>query len=110
MERNSGRIRRTISPTVTPSTGTTPSSSTADSGTSWPSAMKMPPKHMIGAVTIRVNAISVTVCTCCTSLVVRVISEGAPNRPTSRAEKDCTRSKTPARMSRPTAAAVRAPR
>lgn len=109
MVRNSGRILRTISETETPSTGTT-ASSTADSGTSWPSAMMMPPKHMIGADTISVNAISVSIWTCCTSLVVRVIRDGAPKWPTSREENDWTRPKTAARMSRPTAAAVRAPK
>lgn len=69
-----------------------------------------PPTHMMGAETIRVNAIRTSIWTCCTSLVVRVISEGAPNRPTSRAEKDCTRPKTDARTSRPSADAVRAPK
>lgn len=81
-----------------------------DSGTSWFSAMITPPTHMIGAETIIVNVISTSIWTCWTSLVVRVISEGAPNVPTSRAEKDCTRSKTAARMSRPSAMAVRAPK
>ncbi|CAM5288453.1 hypothetical protein SCALM49S_08644 [Streptomyces californicus] len=108
MVRNSGRILFTIRPTETPSTGTT-ASSTAESGTSCPSAMMMPPTHMIGADTIRVNASSTSIWICWTSLVVRVISEGAPNRPSSRAEKDCTRSKTAARTSRPSAEAVRAP-
>lgn len=106
--RNSGRIRFTIRLTAMPSTGTT-ASSTADSGTSWPSAMTMPPTHMMGADTISVNVISTSIWTCWTSLVVRVISEGAPKRPTSRAENDCTRSKIDARTSRPRAEAVRAP-
>ena len=57
---------------------------------------------MIGADTSSVNVIRASICTCWTSFVVRVISEGAPKWPTSRAEKDCTRSKTAARMSRPT--------
>lgn len=108
MVRKSGRSLRMIRLTATASTGTTPSSSD-DSGTSWPSAMMMPPTHMIGAETIIVNVISTSICTCWTSLVVRVISEGAPNCPTSRAEKLCTWSKTDLRMSRPTAIAVRAP-
>ena len=54
----------------------------------------MPPTHMIGADTIRVNVIRASIWTCWTSLVVRVISDGVPNRPTSRAEKSCTRLKT----------------
>lgn len=69
----------------------------------------MPPKHMIGAATISVKPISTSIWTCWTSLVVRVISEGAPKEFSSRAEKLCTRSKTAARMSRPIAIAVRAP-
>ncbi len=107
--RNSGRSLRTISVTQIASTGTTPTS-TPESGTSRPSAITMPPTHMIGADTISVNVIRASIWTCCTSLVVRVISEGAPKPPTSRAEKDCTRSKTAARRSRPSAAAVRAPK
>ena len=46
---------------------------------------------------------SASICTCWTSLVVRVISDGVPKCPTSRAEKSCTRWKTAARTSRPTA-------
>ena len=48
--------------------------------------MMMPPTHMIGAATSIVQVISTSICTCCTSLVVRVISEGAPKWATSRAE------------------------
>ena len=36
------------------------------------------------------SAITTSICTCCTSLVMRVISDGAPNAPTSRAEKSVT--------------------
>ena len=39
----------------------------------------MPPTHVIGAATIIVQAISTSIWTCCTSLVMRVISDGAPN-------------------------------
>ena len=45
---------------------------------------------MIGAATSIVQLISTSICTCCTSLVLRVISDGAPNRATSRAEKRLT--------------------
>nr|BFE69093.1 hypothetical protein GCM10020092_023940 [Actinoplanes digitatis] len=85
MVRNSGRIRAMISETTPTSAGTITSSSD-DSGTSWRRASRMPPTHMIGAATISRNVISTSICTCWTSLVVRVISEGAPNRSTSRAE------------------------
>ncbi len=72
--------------------------------------MITPPTHMMGAVTISVKVIRASIWTCWTSLVVRVIRDGAPNPFSSRAEKDCTRSKTAARTSRPRAAAVRAPK
>ena len=81
-----------------------------DSGTSCRRASTTPPKHMIGADTISVNVSSTSICTCCTSLVVRVISDGAPKVPTSRAENDPTRWKRSRRTSRPKAAAVRAPK
>jgi hypothetical protein len=48
-----------------------------------------------------VKVISASICTCCTSLVVLVISDGVPNLPTSRAENSITRLKTAWRMSRP---------
>ena len=67
------------------STGTQTTSS-QDSPRSVRSAMKMPPMHMIGADTSKVQVISTSICTCCTSLVLRVISEGAPNMATSRSE------------------------
>ena len=46
---------------------------------------------MIGAATSSVQIISTSICTCCTSLVMRVISDGAPNVATSWAEKSVTR-------------------
>ena len=70
----------------------------------------MPPTHMMGADTISVNVSKASIWTCWTSLVARVISDGVPNRPTSRAEKSCTRLKTACRTSRPTDIAVLAPR
>lgn len=75
--RKSGRIFLTMRLTEIPSSGTT-ASSTPESGMSWPSAMMMPPTHMMGADTISVNDIRTSICICWTSLVVRVISEGAP--------------------------------
>ena len=64
---------------------------------------------MIGAETAIVQPISTSICTCWTSLVVRVISEGAPNCCTSRVEKVPTRWNSSARRSRPKPIAVRAP-
>ena len=36
---------------------------------------------MIGAPIAIVQAMTTSICTCCTSLVIRVISDGAPNEP-----------------------------
>ncbi len=41
--------------------------------------MMMPPMAVIGAATSSVQVIRTSICTCCTSLVMRVISDGAPN-------------------------------
>ena len=65
--------------------------------TSSRSAMMRPPTIIIGAVTIIVSAMLVTVCTWVTSLVVREMSVGAPNRATSCALKLPTLAKTAAR-------------
>ncbi len=65
---------------------------------------------MIGAETSSVKVMTASIWTCCTSLVFRVISDGVPNRPTSRAEKSWTRWKTACRTSRPRAMAVVAPK
>ena len=54
--------------------------------------------------------ISTSICTCCTSLVLRVISDGAPNGLSSRAEKVSTRSKIAPRTSRPKPIAILAPK
>ncbi len=40
-------------------------------------AMMMPPTHMIGAITRMVALSTTIICTCCTSLVLRVMSDGA---------------------------------
>ena len=63
---------------------------------------------MIGADTNIVKPISTSICTCWTSLVSRVMSDGAPKCCTSRAEKVPTRRKIAARRSRPKDIAVRA--
>ncbi len=81
-----------------------------DSPTSCRSAMMMPPTHMIGAATSMVQVITTSICTCCTSLVLRVISDGAPNCATSRAENSPTRWKIAARRSRPKLIAALAPK
>ncbi len=50
----------------------------------------MPPMHMIGAVISIVAVNSTSSWICCTSLVVRVSSDGAPKRAVSCAEKPVT--------------------
>jgi hypothetical protein len=107
MSRKLGTICRTIRPIDTPSTGTTASTS-HERPMSSRAAMMMPPTIMIGAETIRVPPMSTSICTCCTSLVSRVMSDGAPKCCTSRAEKDPTRPKIAARRSRPKPIALRA--
>jgi hypothetical protein len=71
-------------------------------------AMKIPPTHMIGARIITVSDMSTSICTCCTSFVVRVISEGVPKWLTSICEKPWTLRKSALRTSRPNPIAVRA--
>ena len=68
----------------------------------------MPPMHMIGMVTMKLSAIDVTIWTCWTSLVPRVINVGTPNSPMSRAENRSTLRYTSRRMSRPMPIATRA--
>ncbi len=109
MSRNCGIIRRITRATDSASSGTaTPTSQL--SPTSSRSAMMTPPTIMIGAETIIAAPMNTTCCTCVTSLVLREIRVGAPNRETSWAEKLPTRAKTAARRSRPRPAAERAPR
>ena len=72
--------------------------------------MTTPTTIVIGAAMAIVQAITTSICTCCTSLVMRVMSDGAPNVPTSRAEKSVTWWKSAARRSRPKPIATRAPK
>jgi hypothetical protein len=109
MARNCGTIRTTIEPIDSRRAGTLTTISQA-SPTSCRSARMMPPTHMIGAVTSMLQVITTSICTCCTSFVVRVISEGAPKEAISRAENAPTWEKSPPRTSRPKAIAVRAPK
>ncbi len=63
---------------------------TIESPTSSRTAMMTPTTTVIGAPTAMVVVITTSSWTCCTSLVMRVMSEGAPNVPTSRVEKSVT--------------------
>ena len=108
MARNPGTIRETISPTDRHSAGTLTASS-HESPTSSRTAMSTPPTIMIGAATSIVQVVSTSICTCWTSFVVRVMSDGAPKPATSRAENEPTWVNSSLRRSRPTLIAVRAP-
>ena len=107
ISRKLGTIRVTMNPIDRPSTGTTATIS-HDSPASTRNAMKIEPIIMMGAMIARVAPITTSVCTCWTSLVSRVINDGAPNCWISRAEKVPTRWKIRARVSRPNPIAVRA--
>ena len=77
ISRKPGTIREMIPPTARNSSGTQTASS-QDSPRSSRIAISTPPTIMIGAATIIVQDISTSIWTCCTSLVLRVISDGAP--------------------------------
>jgi len=71
--------------------------------------MMMPPTHMIGAAIVTFSIISTTICTCWTSFVLRVISEGVPKWLSSACEKLSTLRNRAPRTSRPKAMAVLEP-
>ena len=96
-----------MEPITTSSNGITTSSS-AERRRSSCMAMSTPPMATIGAEIMVVSAITTSIWICCTSLVLRVISEGAVNSLTSRSAKPWTRSKSDRRTSRPNLIAVRA--
>ena len=102
-------MRHTISPTMMSSTGIATAMS-HDSPASWRTAMMTPPIASIGAEIISVADTCTSICTCCTSLVLRVMSDGAPNCPTSRCENATTRWKRSPRRSRPIPIASREPK
>ncbi|OPZ48158.1 MAG: hypothetical protein BWY92_01626 [Firmicutes bacterium ADurb.BinA052] len=97
-----------MTPTTAPITGTMMMID-VERGTSWRIAIMMPPTHMTGAEIMMLRLINTAICTCCTSLVLRVISEGVPNWSTSACEKLCTLRKTSLRRSRPKDMAVLEP-
>ena len=61
----------------------------------------MPPIAVIGAAMSNVQVMKTIICTCCTSFVIRVISDGAPNWFTSRLENPVTLWNRLPRTSRP---------
>ena len=109
ISRNSGRIFRITRQIEMASSGTATATS-QDRPTSSRRAMMTPPIMVIGAAMNMVRDSSTSICTCCTSLVLRVISDGAPKWLSSREEKASTRSKIAPRTSRPKPIAALAPR
>ena len=87
--RNSGTMRLMMIATMTSRSGTETAMSQLRP-TSCCSAMMTPPMARSGAVTSIVAPIIASICTCCTSLVLRVMSEPGPNFDTSRSEKPLT--------------------
>jgi hypothetical protein len=85
ISRNLGIIRLMMKPMLPARTGMH-TSNRRDSARSSRTAITMPPTHMIGAITIIVMLMRTRIWTCWTSFVVRVISDGAPTLPTSRAD------------------------
>ena len=65
---------------------------------------------MMGAMSIMVETMKTTIWICWTSLVERVMSEGAPKRETSSRLKRWTRANTSLRISRPSPIEARAAR
>ena len=100
MERNWGTTVTITTPRTAIITGTATTSSRERVASSL-IAMKMPPTHMIGAMTISVRAICTNIWICWISLVLRVISDAVPKWFISLAEKVCTLLKTTPRMSAP---------
>ena len=109
ISRNSGTMRLTMNPMTMSITGIA-TTRIHDSPTSWRNAMMTPPIARMGAETSSVHVMRTSICTCCTSLVVRVMSDGAPNFETSRSENSPTRTKIASRTSRPNAIAAFAPK
>ena len=106
--RNAGTMNDTRMPSRIAQVGIA-NTSTIESWRLWRSAKNSPTTIVIGAATAIVHSITVSICTCCTSLVMRVINDGAPNEPTSRAEKSVTWWKRLLRRSRPKLIATRLP-
>ncbi len=103
--RNSGRARRIITAMKVAMIGTM-TSRMSDSWASSRTAMITPPMAMIGARIMMLRPITRTIWTCWTSLVLRVMSDGVPNRLVSVWEKLTTLWKIAPRTSRPKAMAV----
>ena len=107
IDRNVGTSRRMRKNISTTSTGRL-TRSRAESPASWRRAITMPPRAISGAWMAIVHTMTVSIWTCCTSLVMRLINEAEPFSLTSRWEKAVTRWNSSLRTSRPKPIAVRA--
>ncbi len=105
---NAGVIRTMMNPSTTISIGMA-TSRTIDSPASSRMASTVPITIVNGAAIIIVAVITMSSCTCWTSFVIRVISDGAPKWLISRAENSVTRRKIEPRTSRPNPIATLAP-
>ncbi len=105
MDLNSGSALNSNVPITAPMSGTMKMSA-VESATSMRTAMMMPPMAVIGARIIMLSPMTTSCCTCCTSLVLRVMSDGVPKKLTSVCENASTRRKMALRRSRPNAMAV----
>jgi hypothetical protein len=108
IDRNSGIARLMINHSSTTITGMI-TARVQDRGTSWRRAMMMPPIPIMGAKIIKERPMVTIICTCWTSLVLRVMSEGVPKRLISPWEKLSTFRKNALRTSRPKPMAALAP-
>ena len=106
---NCGISRMTTRPTLMTSAGMA-TTRINESGPSSRIARIKPPTIMIGAATKSVHIITTSICTCWTSLVMRVMSDEAPKVFTSAAENAVTPRNSAPRTSRPKLIAARAPK
>jgi len=109
ISRNPGIMRETTPHRQSTRTGRATASSQA-SPPSWRTARMIPPTAVTGAARARVVVMTTRSWTCWTSLVIRVMRDGAPNLFISRAEKPVTRWKRASRTSRPKPMATLAPK
>ncbi len=109
MNSNCGIRRATTSPMLNTRAGIA-TMRISESAPSSRMAKKRPPTIMIGAATKSVQIIATSSWVCCTSLVIRVMSDDGPKVLTSEVENAVTRRKSAPRTSRPNAIAAFEPK
>ena len=100
IRRNVGVIRTMIEPWATSTSGMV-TMKIQERPASWRTARTTPPAAVNGAARRSVHVMRTSICTCCTSFVMRVMSDGGPNWFTSRLEKSFTWWKRSRRVSLP---------